>query len=110
MNIGMIITILAIVVIIAVAILFWKPVNMLVKSKTTQTDYETIIKIAETGVGWAAQWLWDKDNETKRLEVLGYIERECCEKGLQVNVDTMEKALEAAYRKIKVKQPPDETE
>lgn len=110
MNILVILTIIAMVIIAIGTVLFCKPVRSLIKSKTSQTDYNTIYLIAETGVGWAAQWLWNESGDTKRSEVLKYIEKECGKIGLQVDVDTMEKALEAAYRKIKAEQISAKTE
>lgn len=100
MNLSLIMMVVAIVVIIACLIILCPPAKYLLKSKTKAEDYKTILLIAQTGADWAEQWLWNEDNETQRMEVLNYIARECDRLGLDVDVETMEKALEAACHKI----------
>jgi len=100
MDLGLIMMVVAIVVIIACLIILCPPVKYLLKSKTKAEDYKTILLIAQTGADWAEQWLWNEDNEVQRMEVLNYIARECDRLGLVVDVETMEKALEAACHKI----------
>lgn len=115
MDIGIIITVFAMAVLVMAAIVFWPPVKALLKAKTTETDYNTILAIAGAGVEWAAQRLWDKTNEERYEAVLQYIADECERQGLKVSKDTMDKALEAMYygvknSKVATTQPPLETE
>lgn len=101
MDIGTIIIIIAMVTMVLAAIIFWPPVKALLKAKTTETDYNTILTIAKAGVEWAAQRLWNRTNEEKYNAVLQYIVYECQQRGIQASEDTIDKVLEAMYFGVK---------
>lgn len=101
MDIGTIIIVIAMVMIVVAAVIFWPPVRALLKAKTTETDYNTILTIAKAGVEWAAQRLWDRTNEEKYEAVLQYIADECQQRGIQASEDTIDKVLEAMYFGVK---------
>ncbi|MDD7533026.1 MAG: phage holin, LLH family, partial [Treponema sp.] len=57
--------------------------------------------ITETAVRWAKQWLDTATGAEKKEEVLRYLEEKTSELGLNITADDIDKAIEAAYEKVK---------
>lgn len=100
-NVILIITVIALVVIAAGAVIYTAPARALAKRQLSQEDYKQLLDTADTGVRWAKQWLNTKTGAEKKEEVLRYLEEKTAELGLKVTADDMDKALEAVYEKIK---------
>ena len=100
-NVILIITVIALVVIAAGAVIYTAPARALAKRQLSQEDYKQLLDTADTGVRWAKQWLNTKTGAEKKEEVLRYLEEKTAELGLKVTADDMDKALEAAYEKVK---------
>lgn len=100
-NVILIITVIALVVIAAGAVIYTAPARALAKRQLSQEDYKQLLDTADTGVRWAKQWLNTKTGAEKKEEVLKYLEEKTAELGLNVTADDMDKALEAAYEKVK---------
>lgn len=100
-NVILIITVIALVVIAAGAVIYTAPARALAKRQLSQEDYKQLLDTADTGVRWAKQWLNTKTGAEKKEEVLRYLEEKTAELGLKVTADDMDKALEAVYEKVK---------
>lgn len=100
-NVVLIITIIALVVIAAGAVIYTAPARALAKRQLSEEEYKQLNDITETAVRWAKQWLDTATGVEKKEEVLRYLEEKTSELGLNVSADDMDKALEAAYEKVK---------
>ena len=100
-NVILIITVIALVIIAAGAVIYTAPARALAKRQLSEEEYKQLNDITETAVRWAKQWLDTKTGAEKKEEVLQYLERKVSELGLDVTAEDMDKALEAAYEKIK---------
>lgn len=101
MNTLVIITVVALAVIAAGAVIYTAPARALAKRQLSEEEYKQLNDITETAVRWAKQWLDTKTGAEKKEEVLKYLEKKSTELGLKVTADDLDKALEAAYEKIK---------
>lgn len=101
MNTLVIITVIALVVIAAGAVIYTAPARALAKRQLSEAEYKQLSDITETAVRWAKQWLDTASGAEKKEEVLRYLERKVSELGLNVSAEDMDKALEAAYEKVK---------
>lgn len=100
-NVVLIITVIALVVIAAGAVIYTAPARALAKRQLSEADYKQLLDTADTAVRWAKQWLDTKTGAEKKEEVLRYLEEKTSELGLNVSADDLDKALEAAYEKVK---------
>ena len=100
-NVILIITVIALVVIAAGAVIYTAPARALAKRQLSEEEYKQLNDITETAVRWAKQWLDTKTGAEKKEEVLRYLEEKTSELGLNVSAEDMDKALEAAYEKVK---------
>ena len=100
-NVVLIITVIALVVIAAGVVIYTAPARALAKRQLSEEEYKQLNDITETAVRWAKQWLDTATGAEKKEEVLRYLEEKTSELGLNVSADDMDKALEAAYEKIK---------
>lgn len=100
-NVVLIITVIALVVIAAGAVIYTAPARALAKRQLSEAEHKQLNDITETAVRWAKQWLDTKTGAEKKEEVLQYLERKVSELGLDVTAEDMDKALEAAYEKVK---------
>ena len=100
-NVVLIITVIALAVIVAGAVIHSGPTRALAKRQLSEEEYKQLNDITETAVRWAKQWLDTKTGAEKKQEVLRYLEEKTAEIGLNVTADDMDKALEAAYEKVK---------
>lgn len=101
MDLGMLITITALIIIALAALLVFMPVRELTKTKLEDADYKTLLELAETAVRWARQWMQTSTGEEKKAEVAGYLLEKTMALGLNVNEEDIDKAIEAVYDKIK---------
>ena len=101
MNTLVILTVIALIVIEAGAVIYTAPARALAKRQLSEEEYKQLSDITETAVRWAKQWLDTKTGAEKKEEVLQYLERKVSELGLDVTAEDMDKALEAAYEKVK---------
>lgn len=100
-NVVLIITVIALVVIAAGAVIYTAPARALAKRQLSEEEYKQLNDITETAVRWAKQWLDTATGAEKKEEVLRYLEEKTSELGLNVSAEDMDKALEAAYEKVK---------
>lgn len=100
-NVVLIITVIALVVIAAGVVIYTAPVRALTKRQLSEEEQKQLLDTADTAVRWAKQWLDTKTGAEKKEEVLRYLEEKTSELGLKVTADDLDKALEAAYEKIK---------
>ena len=100
-NVVLIVTVIALVVIAAGAVIYTAPARALAKRQLSEEEYKQLNDITETAVRWAKQWLDTKTGAEKKEEVLKYLEEKSAELGLNVSAEDMDKALEAAYEKVK---------
>lgn len=100
-NVILIITVIALVVIAAGAVIYTAPARALAKRQLSQEDYKQLNDITETAVRWAKQWLDTATGVEKKEEVLRYLEEKTSELGLNITADDIDKAIEAAYEKVK---------
>lgn len=100
-NVILIITVIALVVIAAGAVIYTAPARALAKRQLSEEEQKQLLDTADTAVRWAKQWLDTKTGAEKKEEVLRYLEEKTAELGLNVTADDMDKALEAAYEKVK---------
>ena len=100
-NLLLIITITLLIVVAAAAILFATPIRNLIEKKTTKEEYDTLLALAEISVRWAKQWMDTATGAEKKEEVLRYLEEKTSELGLNITADDIDKAIEAAYEKVK---------
>ena len=101
MNTLVILTVVALIVIAAGAVIYTAPARALAKRQLSEEEYRQLNDITETAVRWAKQWLDTASGAEKKEEVLRYLEEKTAEIGLNVTADDMDKALEAAYEKVK---------
>ena len=100
-NVVLIITVIALVVIAAGAVIYTAPARALAKRQLSEEEYKQLLDTADTAVRWAKQWLDTATGAEKKEEVLRYLEEKTSELGLNVSADDMDKALEAAYENVK---------
>lgn len=100
-NVVLIITVIALVVIAAGAVIYTAPARALAKRQLSEEEYKQLNDITETAVRWAKQWLDTATGEEKKEEVLRYLEEKTAELGLNITADDIDKAIEAAYEKVK---------
>ena len=100
-NLVLIITVIALVVIAAGAAIYTAPARALAKRQLSEEEYKQLNDITETAVRWAKQWLDTATGEEKKEEVLRYLEEKTAELGLNITVEDIDKAIEAAYEKVK---------
>ena len=101
MNTLVILTVIALTVIAAGAVIYTAPARALAKRQLSEEEYKQLNDITETAVRWAKQWLDTATGEEKKEEVLRYLEEKTAELGLNITVEDIDKAIEAAYEKIK---------
>ena len=101
MNTLVIITVVALAVIAAGAVIYTAPARALAKRQLSEEEYKQLNDITETAVRWAKQWLDTATGEEKKEEVLRYLEEKTSELGLNITADDIDKAIEAAYEKVK---------
>lgn len=101
MNTLVIITVIALAVIAAGAVIYTAPARALAKRQLSEEEYKQLNDIAETAVRWAKQWLDTATGAEKKEEVLRYLEEKTSELGLNITADDIDKAIEAAYEKVK---------
>lgn len=100
-NILLFITIIMLVIVVAGAAIYTAPARALAKRQLSEEEQKQLLDTADTAVRWAKQWLDTKTGAEKKEEVLQYLERKTSELGLNVSAEDMDKALEAAYEKVK---------
>ena len=101
MNTLVILTVVALTVIAAGAVIYTAPARALAKRQLSEEEYKQLNDITETAVRWAKQWLDTATGEEKKEEFLRYLEEKTAELGLNITVEDMDKAIEAAYEKVK---------
>ena len=101
MNTLVIITVIAFAVIAAGAVIYTAPARALAKRQLSEEEQKQLLDTADTAVRWAKQWLDTKTGAEKQEEVLQYLESKISELGLNVTAEDIDKAIEAAYEKIK---------
>ena len=101
MNTLVIITVIALAVIAAGAVIYAAPARALAKRQLSEEEYKQRNDITETAVRWAKQWLDTATGAEKKEEVLRYLEEKTSELGLNITADDIDKAIEAAYEKVK---------
>ena len=101
MNILAILTVIALVVIAAGAVIYTAPARALAKRQLSEEEYKQLNDITETAVRWAKQWLDTASGAEKKEEVLRYLEEKTSELVLNITADDIDKAIEAAYEKVK---------
>ena len=101
MNTLVILTVIALTVIAAGALIYTAPARALAKRQLSEAEYKQLNDITETAVRWAKQWLDTATGEEKKEEVLRYLEEKTAELGLNITVEDIDKAIEAAYEKVK---------
>ena len=100
-NVVLIVTVVALVVIAAGAVIYTAPARDLAKRQLSEEEYKQLNDITETAVRWAKQWLDTATGAEKKEEVLRYLEEKTSELGLNITADDIDKAIEAAYEKVK---------
>ena len=100
-NVVLIVTVVALVVIAAGAVIYTAPARALAKRQLSEEEYKQLNDITDTAVRWAKQWLDTATGEEKKEEVLRYLEEKTAELGLNITVEDIDKAIEAAYEKVK---------
>ena len=100
-NVVLAITVITLVVIVAGAVIYSAPARALAKRQLSEEEQKQLLDTADTAVRWAKQWLDTKTGAEKKEEVLRYLESKTSELGLNVTAEDMDKAIEAAYEKIK---------
>lgn len=101
MNTLVILTVIALTVIAAGAVIYTAPARALAKRQFSEEEYKQLNDITETAVRWAKQWLDTATGAEKKEEVLRYLEEKTSELGLNITADDIDKAIEAAYEKVK---------
>ena len=101
MNTLVIITVVALAVIAAGAVIYTAPARALAKRQLSEEEYKQLLDTADTAVRWAKQWLDTATGAEKKEEVLRYLEEKTSELGLNITADDIDKAIEAAYEKVK---------
>ena len=105
MDLGMIITIAALVLILAAGVLYVQPIRQAAKNKLGEDEYNSLMKWTETAVRWARQWMKTATGSEKKEEVMLYVIKKADELGLCVDEEDVDKMIEAVYDKVK-KEPP----
>lgn len=100
-NLVLIMTVITLVVIAAGAVIYTAPARALAKRQLSEEEYKQLNDITETAVRWAKQWLDTATGAEKKEEVLRYLEEKTSELGLNITADDIDKAIEAAYEKVK---------
>ena len=100
-NVVLIVTVIALVVIAAGAVIYTAPARALAKRQLSEEEYKQLLDTADTAVRWAKQWLDTATGAEKKEEVLRYLEEKTSELGLNITADDIDKAIEAAYEKVK---------
>ena len=100
-NTLLFITIIMMVIVIAGAVIHTAPARALAKRQLCEEEYKQLNDITETAVRWAKQWLDTASGAEKKEEVLRYLEEKTSELGISVSADDLDKAIEAAYEKVK---------
>ena len=101
MNTLVILTVIALTVIAAGAVIYTAPARALAKRQLSEEENKQLNDITETAVRWAKQWLDTATGAEKKEEVLRYLEEKTSELGLNITADDIDKAIEAAYEKVK---------
>ena len=101
MNTLVIITVVALAVIAAGAVIYTAPARALAKRQLSEEEYKQLLDTADTAVRWAKQWLDTATGAEKKEEVLRYLEEKTSELGLNITADDIDKAIEAEYEKVK---------
>lgn len=101
MDLGMIITIVALILILAAGIIYLKPVREQAKASLGEEDYKTLMEVTEIAVRWARQWMQTATGEEKKEEVMIYVLKKADELGLVISEEDADKAIEAVYDRIK---------
>ena len=101
MNTLVILTVIVLIVIAAGAVIYTTPARALAKRQLSEEEYKQLNDITDTAVRWAKQWLDTATGEEKKEEVLRYLEEKTAELGLNITVEDIDKAIEAAYEKVK---------
>ena len=101
MNTLVILTVIALTVLAAGAVIYTAPARALAKRQLSEEEQKQLLDTADTAVRWAKQWLDTKTGAEKKEEVLRYLEKKSAELGLKVTADDLDKVLEAAYEKVK---------
>lgn len=101
MNTLVILTVIALTVIAAGTVIYTAPARALAKRQLSEEEYKQLNDITETAVRWAKQWLDTATGAEKKEEVLRYLEEKTSELGLNITADDIDKAIEAAYEKVK---------
>lgn len=100
-NVVLILTVITLAIIIAGAVIYAAPARALAKRQLSEEEQKQLLDTADTAVRWAKQWLDTKTGAEKKEEVLRYLEEKTSALGLKVTADDLDKALEAAYEKVK---------
>ena len=95
-NVILIITVIALVVIAAGAVIYTAPARALAKRQLSQEDYKQLLDTADTGVRWAKQWLNTKTGAEKKEEAHRYLEVKTGEVENQVIVEGKKNAAKRA--------------
>lgn len=105
MDLGMIITIAALVLTLAAGFLYLQPIRETAKNKLGEDEYNSLMKWTETAVRWARQWMKTATGEEKKEEVMLFVLKKADKLGLAVDEEDIDKMIEAIYDKVK-KEPP----
>ena len=102
MDLGMIITIAALVVLtLAAGFLYLQPIRETAKNKLGEDKYNSLMKWTETAVRWARQWMKTATGSEKKEEVMLYVMKKAEKLGLYVDEEDIDKMIEAVYDKVK---------
>lgn len=71
------------------------------KTKTTKAQQDTIEYWVETGVRWAKQWLQTAEGAEKKQQVLDYVWKKLDDLGIDVELEDIDKLIEATYEQVK---------
>lgn len=105
MDLGMIITIVALVLTLAAGFLYLNPIRETAKAQMSEEDYNSLMKWTEIAVRWARQWMKTATGEEKKEEVMLFVLKKADQLGLLVDEEDIDKVIEAVYDRIK-KEPP----
>ena len=105
MDLGMTITIMALILILAAGFLYLKPVREKAKAQLSKEDYDALLEWTEVAVRWARQWMKTATGEEKKEEVMLFVLKKADELGLAVDEEDIDKAIEAIYDMVKNEPP-----
>ena len=71
------------------------------KTKVSKDDQETIEYWTEIAVRWAKQWLQTSEGQEKKQAVLEYVWKKLDDLGMDVDIEDLDKVIEAIYEKVK---------